>query len=1493
MNKKLEQQTTNYMKEHKIARIWRKIVILPALMVVFCTVYLLILPAITMEKEVYCGKEEHLNHTIEEGCYEEVQKLNCEQTEEGHLHTENCYEQQQVLICDKEESEEHTHDESCYQIEKVLTCQQQEVHVHTDDCYVIEQKLICEKPIHKHTLECYSNPEADLETPQLWEKDLSSVELSGNWNEDIIAIAQSQLGYKESVLNYHVTEDGEKAGYTRYGAWYGNPYGKWDAMFVSFALNYAKVDKTLMPFNANCQEWIEELSNEKYGLYHFKDAYLPKTGDLIFFDLDEIVNDASRTADHVGIITELIKDSEGNLVKIKTIEGDQDNQVQSVIYKADDSSILGYGELPEQAKYTRTYQGNDFSVTAVFRDDANLKNAEMVVREIEADSAEYQNYYQKTLALLQEENGNQTENISFARYFDISFMVDGVQIEPSSAVKIQINYDEAVSVSQKTDVKTIHFDENNGPEFLETETEKTEESENAVDTFIFESENFSVLGTVLTVSYDEKTGTYYQRVDKIDDTSASYLIVSVEGNYALTVDTGAGTKVNLVPVKGNPGYYTINNVVDSMRWRFGRTINSESGTSTIRRGNSGNYLCLQDNLFNSTSVNLTLDYNSTQHTWTINNPATGLYLRYNNGIFSGSNSTSNTFRRDVIILKRLTNTTLSIPNDDYEQSGGGSGSGGTENRPNYDPYKPTSPSKSGINNDYNNQNDLTMNYYSDPATSQLESLFSGSTSEDGMIMTDKSVIYGKDDYDAFAVYQDDQFSVTLSALAQQYEISITSEEAIPIDVVLILDVSGSMTNEVGGQQRAATVVQAVNALIERIMLYHPENRVGIVTYSSGSPNPYFIPLSRYYVGAQNADPSYSLDNDKVQKYLTFSNNVIATNTNLRDANTKKSVSNSVAVDGGTYTQYGIALGAQMFNNVKEEDTTVTTEEGETVIRTPLMLLLSDGDPTHCTSNYTDVLNGPHYGNGNYPNATNNKGIQGYYTILSANYYKNSVSWHYNKQAKFYTIGMGINVEDYNDASNGSATGDHYKRAVLNPTAANITELTKYPAVKNYDTTALQLYKLLNNQFTVDYVTIDSSSSSSFGGRLGTTHRNVPVITNPYDNYSYADGAYFDKNYDPEALIEVFDQIVIENMDIKQYVNSFNETTSLKITDTIGEGMQIVGTPKLRYSGKNYTPSDVITDGNTTTYVYKEEVKATYYSDAENLNKITVRVTTVDGIQTIDWEIPGELVPEYVQAKTADWYYEELPIRLICQVGLTDASKEKVANLGYGKSIEFLTNVDSETNASASFEPSKLNPYFTSDSYQDQNKGKSENTTQTQDSYYVTKKTNTENTIQVNVSMGNNGKLVFSRGNTSSLKVIKEWEDENSPLRPEEVIVQLKQNGIPFLEPVTLNEANQWQYIYENLPVIDKDDQPFEYTVEEISLGGGYVAEVGEIEEISIEENGKTKKIWSITITNKLNDYQLPETGGIGTLPFEMIGALLIIISMLGFILRHKAERRNE
>lgn len=310
------------------------------------TAYALTRPALTMTQQTFCGQEAH---THDESCYETI--LICGQDEQlpveqptPHVHTEDCYAAHLVLVCGQEESEEHTHTEDCCQTQYELICPLEEgeaedepeipAHVHTDACY--ETRLICEKPEHTHSLSCYADAQADLESASVWEQTIPQT-LSGQWRADVVAVAESQLGYAASTRNYIVDEAGGMHGYTRYGAWYGSPYGEWCAMFASFCLHYAGVPEDSIPAQAGCIRWVEQL--QALGRYAAAGAAAPQPGDLIFFDTG-----SDGYADHVALVAEVSADG----ASLTTIEGNVGGCVVRKQHALDEAGLLGFGILPEQ-----------------------------------------------------------------------------------------------------------------------------------------------------------------------------------------------------------------------------------------------------------------------------------------------------------------------------------------------------------------------------------------------------------------------------------------------------------------------------------------------------------------------------------------------------------------------------------------------------------------------------------------------------------------------------------------------------------------------------------------------------------------------------------------------------------------------------------------------------------------------------------------------------------------------------------------------------------------------------------------------------------------------------------------------------------------------------------------------------------------------------------------------------------------------------------------
>ena len=167
--------------------------------------------------EGYAGYAVHV-HTVDD-CYDSYYELCCPLPYiPPHVHTEACYQTEKILTCGRKESADHHHDDVCYEEKKELVCGELELHTHTGDCYT-DGMLTCGLPElqeHVHGDECFkkvivdidpdtgeetviSEPEADLETEEDWEASVAGAELTGDWNRDLVAVAETQLGYARSI----------------------------------------------------------------------------------------------------------------------------------------------------------------------------------------------------------------------------------------------------------------------------------------------------------------------------------------------------------------------------------------------------------------------------------------------------------------------------------------------------------------------------------------------------------------------------------------------------------------------------------------------------------------------------------------------------------------------------------------------------------------------------------------------------------------------------------------------------------------------------------------------------------------------------------------------------------------------------------------------------------------------------------------------------------------------------------------------------------------------------------------------------------------------------------------------------------------------------------------------------------------------------------------------------------------------------------------------
>ena len=391
-------------------------------------------------------------------------------------------------------------------------------------------------------------------------------------------------------------------------------------------------------------------------------------------------------------------------------------------------------------------------------------------------------------------------------------------------------------------------------------------------------------------------------------------------------------------------------------------------------------------------------------------------------------------------------------------------------------------------------------------------------------------------------------------ITMNWDTQSTTESPIPVDVVFVLDTSWSMIDK--DSSRGTNMVKAVNNAIDEILRFNKNNRISVVGYSE------YGVLSNLKVPYNNKEHSsvllplgrYTANDGK--NYLNKSENRIETN--IKDYAKK-----TRHFDAGTFTQAGIQKGAEQLINSTGKTVKV---DGKDVQRVPVIIVVSDGEPTVFSTNYTSPLSGKVLGTSQLKNTS---AVYGYYTILTANYFKQQVAKAYGTSAKVFTIAMDLTTQ--------------YGKTVLNPNDKNIGNCQNWIETDTRNQIedkkiSQKLYKYLNN------FKQDISVSCSVGFKQDTPgnyinkakYKNVTVVKNPYSNYSYADRAFANNDMTADDLQSAM-------------IGSITETVSNKKTHNIDEND--------RKTGKVYL------DKIDTTKDFKLEIAGgktyTSYKEAEN------------------------------------------------------------------------------------------------------------------------------------------------------------------------------------------------------------------------------------------------------------------------------------------------------
>ncbi len=443
--------------------------------------------------------------------------------------------------------------------------------------------------------------------------------------------------------------------------------------------------------------------------------------------------------------------------------------------------------------------------------------------------------------------------------------------------------------------------------------------------------------------------------------------------------------------------------------------------------------------------------------------------------------------------------------------------------------------------------DMQITKLTDPSTMDNWKLYYGAgvnnTSMAGGVWTDKSVFTDASEFaESLGITMRDpnsNFLIALSAIASNK--SMTGYSNVPTDTMLVLDISGSMSEE-----NVEAMVQSTNDAIKRLQEVNYYNRVGVVLYSGSSTfsnsstdtATVLLPLGRYsqaddnYVvltsssaisqnnapGGNNGPGGNNRPGGNNNNNNNNNNNDdglhVAVNPSVKNENNASVGAVSKKVVGGTYVQNGIYKAMQELLSV--DDTTIEDGFQAGTKRIPILVLMSDGAPTVATSSYNNVSTS-NIGNGS---ETTNDMV--FLTQLTCAYAKAKISEHYDNSALFYTLGLGV-------GSNQNAL------ATLDPEESNNN-------IKNDWASFLRLSE--NRTLAL--------SSSIAVRRDMTVTQDYQYYSNQYFQASNAAGLI-------NAFESIVEQIIIQSLYYPTHISGAGSNLSgyLRFHDDLGKYMDVV------------------------------------------------------------------------------------------------------------------------------------------------------------------------------------------------------------------------------------------------------------------------------------------------------------------------------------------------
>lgn len=358
---------------------------------------------------------------------------------------------------------------------------------------------------------------------------------------------------------------------------------------------------------------------------------------------------------------------------------------------------------------------------------------------------------------------------------------------------------------------------------------------------------------------------------------------------------------------------------------------------------------------------------------------------------------------------------------------------------------------------------------------------------------------------------DGNYKITLEAYSTGQDTITTTEEAVPLDIVLVLDQSGSMSNRFGNTTRLKALKNAVTNFVSTVQADATKNdvnhRISMVGFASTKQETggwfdrtYTYPNTEILTVTGNSAVNYKTASDN---NTTFENALKNSLMNVRTQSNKIiQAINMLDAEGDTYSEYGMDMASRILAKYP-------VQEGEN--RKQIIVMFTDGYTAPSGTDDIDYSmsdraianakvakdNGATvYTIGIFDGANPNMDINSNYQYGSTNS---------NKQLVAANRYMNLVSSNYPQAENMTTTGTKAEQSSYYQSASNATELNNiFESISSSEITSGTSVTLKSNSILRDVI------SDKFELPEGTDASSIKVYTAESDQVSN-DGSVTWKN----------------------------------------------------------------------------------------------------------------------------------------------------------------------------------------------------------------------------------------------------------------------------------------------------------------------------------------------------------------------------------------------